>query len=465
MKHSLIKSISSRRLLLIFAGWGMGPSVYESVAPSGYDVMVVYDYTSLHIDWSCVDNYSEICLLAWSLGVYAASQTTHAIDYKITRRVAVCGTTTPIDDLHGIPEQIFYGTLGNLDERSLAKFRRRMCATRDDFARFEAAAPHRPLEDVLPELQAISDSLLLNVPSTLRWDLAIVGRDDRIFPFANQMRAWHRAGVTVRVVASGHFPDFQSIVNENFIDKTTMIGRFARGVDTYDDNAPVQRQVIDDMMQMLRTSGHERTLRRYDGNVLEIGSGSGMLSRRIVEIAPEASVELWDIAAAPTGVAAGRVRFRQCDAEIVIRTLQSESVGYIFSSSTMQWFNSPERFIEECNRVLKPGGIALLSTFVRGNMEQVSHITGHSLPLPASDDLLDMARRHMTVVDCLARRRDLDFDTPGEVLRHMSLTGVNSLGGDNASAMARRLLREYPMMLDGRYHLTYCPMIIMLQKK
>ena len=28
----------------------------------------------------------------------------------------------------------------------------------------------------------------------------------------------------------------------------------------------------------------------------------------------------------------------------------------------------------------------------------------------------------------------------------------------------RQLLRQFPMMLDGRYHLTYCPLILILRK-
>ena len=128
MKHELIHSENSRRLLLIFAGWGMDAGVFGHLRRPGYDVMVVWDYRSFHIDWSCVESYEEICLMAWSMGVYAASETVQAIEHKITRRVAVNGTMSPIDDLKGIPQAIFYGTLEGLSEATLRKFNRRMCA-------------------------------------------------------------------------------------------------------------------------------------------------------------------------------------------------------------------------------------------------------------------------------------------------------------------------------------------------
>ena len=68
MKHELIHSENSPRLLLIFAGWGMDADVFRDIRRPGYDVMVVWDYRSFFIDWSCTASYTEICLLAWSMG-------------------------------------------------------------------------------------------------------------------------------------------------------------------------------------------------------------------------------------------------------------------------------------------------------------------------------------------------------------------------------------------------------------
>lgn len=461
MKWRLTSDTGSDRLLLIFAGWGMDAGVFAGITRPGYDVMVVWDYRSFHIDWNCTDRYCEICLLAWSLGVYAASQTTHAIDYKITRRVAVNGTPEPIHDRFGIPEATYAGTLEALSERTLGKFYRRMCATREDFARFEEVMPSRPVGELADELRAVADRLLLSVPSSARWDVAVVSLDDRIFPPHNQRRAWTAAGVPVEAVRSGHFPDFRSIVSHHFVDKRRMRSRFDAGMATYGDNAPVQTQVIEELIAMVRSAGLVRRLGMEPLSILEIGSGSGMLSRRIVELAPRASLTLWDLAAGrPEGIPEP-VRFVSCDAELQIASLEPGSLDFIFSSSTMQWFNSPDRFLAGCARALRPGGYALLTTYVRGNMHEISDITGVSLPLLDPAGLLAMASARFTVVDYRHFERDLDFGSPVEVLRHLRLTGVDSLGTDNPM----RLVRRYPMMLDGRYHLTYRPMIIILQKQ
>lgn len=465
MNHYLVSDTGSQRLILIFAGWGMDDHIFTGLSRSGYDIMVVWDYTSLHIDWECVTRYTEVCVLAWSLGVYASSLTTHAIDYKITRRVAVNGTLTPCDDRLGIPTDIFRGTLEGLCDASVTKFRRRMCATRDDYARFSAVPPARSTGSLRAELQAIEDSMILHVPSSGRWDKAVIGRADRIFPPHNQRRAWTAAGVQVEITDNGHFPDFSAIIESNFIDKSSMTRHFADGMDTYAANAGVQREVVDIMLEMSRTAGILRHLRDVPCEVLEIGSGAGTLSRPLAEAAGRGQLTLWDVAAPrPEGIPDG-VHFECCDAEMQIGCVTPGSYDLIFSASTMQWFNSPDRFLDNCARALRPEGIAVLSTYTTGNMHQIAALTHSDLPLLRPAELIGMASKRFDIIDSRAWERDLDFESPLDVLRHMRLTGVNSLGGGNATARALTVARRYPMMLDGRYHLTYRPMIIILRKK
>ena len=103
MRHEFVKREGNSRLILIFAGWGMDATPFRHISRPGYDTLVLWDYRDLTADWSLVSEYEEIVLIAWSMGVYAASMSIHAIDRQISTRIAVNGTLSPVDNLRGIP--------------------------------------------------------------------------------------------------------------------------------------------------------------------------------------------------------------------------------------------------------------------------------------------------------------------------------------------------------------------------
>ena len=78
MKHELVSYNGSTRLIIIFAGWAMDARPFRHLKRPGYDIAVVWDYRSMCIDWSFCKPYTEICVVAWSLGVYASAVTTYS---------------------------------------------------------------------------------------------------------------------------------------------------------------------------------------------------------------------------------------------------------------------------------------------------------------------------------------------------------------------------------------------------
>ena len=468
MKYRLISQSQSHRLILIFAGWGMDDKVFADLSRPGYDVMVVWDYSSFYINWEILHHYNEICILAWSMGVFAAAQTTHAIGHKVTRRIAVNGTPKPVDDRYGIPEAIFNGTLHGLNENSLRKFYRRMCATPQAFAQFTERAPKRDIDTLRAELQSILDRTFFGLGDSMEWDLAIIGRDDRIFPHHNQRRAWADLGVPCIETDDGHYIDFNKILDRFFVDKSLARARFSSAVSTYESQAAVQADAIDRLMDACKSLGISAALTAAPDAVLEIGSGSGMLTRRLARLIGNASFHIWDLAAPVPANLPERlnIMFQNCDAEMKIMQTSPRRYNMIFTASTVQWFNSPALFLKNCHRALTDGGILALTTYTEGNMHEISDITGITLPLLKPSRWQEMAEGMFDVLYSLSYERDLDFESPLEVLRHMKVTGVNSLSRSGRGAVsASEVIRRYPMRLDGRYHLTYKPFIMILRKK
>ncbi len=207
------------RLLLFFAGWGADATPFQMYRPKGSDFLICYDYRTLAFDVTCLNEYSEINLIGWSMGVWAASQVMvnfvnrsrkETYSFRMGRSVAINGTPYPIDDYRGIPTAIYNGTLEGLTGASLHKFLRRMCADAKAFRKFLEVTPRRPLEELRDELIAVKvlqkcEQGEKSKESCFQWQQAVVGKEDRIIPPKNQLQAWREMGTPVIETDNTHY--------------------------------------------------------------------------------------------------------------------------------------------------------------------------------------------------------------------------------------------------------------------
>lgn len=190
MKQILRRHNDSNSLLVFFAGWGCDEHLFDIEPPSGYDYMLCYDYSSITFDFSLLRSYHKIHLIAWSLGVWMAAYTFSKQPINITRRIAINGTMHPKDDIQGIPIAIFDSTLASFSQTTLDKFRRRMCYNKKELDKFMQLKPYRDIRSLHEELLNLNNLISGNDTPSMDWDLAIMGKNDLIFPYANQQRAW-----------------------------------------------------------------------------------------------------------------------------------------------------------------------------------------------------------------------------------------------------------------------------------
>lgn len=453
----------ARRLILFFAGWGMDSTPFKGMSKPGYDVSVVYDYNDNTFDIEAVAGYDEICVLAWSLGVWHAdSFISDNPTLPITRTIAVNGTLNPISDTEGIAPRIYDLTSRLPDGRALEKFYRRICGGQEGLERLLPERPRRELDNLRDELSSIRRRIAgSRITDTSRWDEIYISDSDLIFPFENMLRAWSNASRRVRVMhGQPHAVDFNDFIAMAFVDKSLVGHRFASASSTYGSEARVQHSVAEILVDFAKQS----TTGCCEGrNVLEIGSGVGVLTRQYQPILTGSRIALWDLTPSPVESINGNIITAvRCDAETCIGKLPPGSVDMIFSSSTMQWFNSPRRFLERILHILAPGGMAYLSCYVDGTIPQVAEVTGATaMHYPYLGDVLSSLKD----VDCQSyiRRFDLTFDTPSEALAHMRATGVNALARKKLSvADTRRLMRL--LTVDGQAVLTFNTQFIILKK-
>ena len=224
MKYEFLKKEGRESLILFFGGWGSGPELFSSCPVAhGYDLLFCYDYRNPAFDGTVISGYSDIRILAWSMGVFVADMSADSIvsgkvsgvcsPLRIERSIAVGGTLFPVDDRFGIPRSVFSGTLENMSDGRIAdavlsKFRRRMCGKGLEY--YMSHLPRRRTEELAEELYALYSAVSSGRScGSLRWDIAVIGENDLIFPPSNQLAAWAlpgrlRAGKTVMEHAA-HF--------------------------------------------------------------------------------------------------------------------------------------------------------------------------------------------------------------------------------------------------------------------
>lgn len=449
MKATVVTRLSlpsEPRLILFFAGWGMDATPFATLGREGYDTAVVWDYADpAPLPRVLTDRYMEICVVGWSFGVPYAARFIAGEGRRlpVTRCVAVNGTLRPVDDTLGIPRAIFEGTLAGLDERSLAKFYRRMAGSGAAYARFASSLPRRDIEGLAAELRRVETDGPAPDPG---FDRVYISGADRIIPPANQRHAWERLGADIVSLGpdAPHMPSFESILRREIADKRVIGDAFAVSASTYESEASIQREMARRLADLWLEAGAPA------GPVVELGAGTGMLTRMI---APGSTVRSYDIAPVAPGV-------ERADGEVEIDRIVAEvAPAGVISASTIQWFNSPERFLRRALSALAPGSLLGVATFGPDTYRELApfqlarpaYTSGARLAAIASR-LVDegIARPGFTAED--GCRRVLTFPSTRALMDHIRRSGVNAprVAGPGA---ARALLAAAPVTLT--YHPAY----------
>lgn len=424
MKTKLIHTNPEcKRLILIFAGWSTTHTFYRDLHAEGWDIAIVWDYSSLDFDPSIVDNYSTIYLIAWSMGVAAAAHaaaTTLPAD-RVSAAFAVNGTLYPSSDKYGIPEAVYEATQATINARNLMKFTKRM-----GYVAPSSSLPPLPTEDLyIPDFESLSFELR-NVrdnalKGNLPWKRAYVSVNDRIFNPEAMLRAWNdnpEQPVIVRIDAP-HYVNLQAIIDDVTPDIPHIATRFSKAIDTYNENASAQQQIINTLIDLTSEKAH------FDNpSILEIGVGSGLLSQKIKEIYhPETATFIDIYPIHPLGIAP-KETYVEADAEEWIASVASDTFDIVASANTIQWFADPENFFRQAARILRPGGLLICSTFIKGNLAELDINRPSPLIYRSREELERFVTKYFPDAEFKQEDITMTFPTRREMLMHLKLTGV-----------------------------------------
>jgi pimeloyl-[acyl-carrier protein] methyl ester esterase len=206
VKSKWLHQKKSNKLIFFCNGWGMDEHPLTPLESHEWNVLMFYDYTDLTLDQDLhklVDEYQEIVLIAWSMGVWVGQQLFYPFLRDLTASLAINGTLCPIDDQFGIPEDVVRATLANLDENQRLKFYLRMCRERVLYRNFLDNQPQRSVESQRKELAVLLEIARCHSSEKSIYEYVLVSEQDRIMPTKNQLSCW--PDKIVRRVDGSHF--------------------------------------------------------------------------------------------------------------------------------------------------------------------------------------------------------------------------------------------------------------------
>ena len=186
MEYKWLNKQNNKQLILFFNGWGMNEDAVRHLAFDDTDVLILYDYNSLEVDLSEIKKYSEVNVIAWSMGVMAAGIVLKPIIKEINKITVINGTLKPIDDKYGIPQKIYNLTIQHFSDESAEKFAKNM---------FENGLSHnfklrKPMENIKNELVSLqkyadTQEVYEFVPTKI-----YISKKDKIIPPKHQSAFW-----------------------------------------------------------------------------------------------------------------------------------------------------------------------------------------------------------------------------------------------------------------------------------
>ena len=247
------------------------------------------------------------------------------------------------------------------------------------------------------------------------------------------------------------------------MDTALIRQRFSAASASYDAEAEAQQHIAARLWAL--AAPHVPS----GADVLEIGAGTGLLTRLILEAQPR-SLTVNDLYLSPqvqelAQQFSGRVQCREGDAEHLEFGGPFDAV---LSASTVQWFADIPAFFARCAGLLPKGGLLAFSSFLPGNLQEVAALTGVGLTYASAAELQGQLAPNFDLLAVEQGDVTLHFASPRHVLLHLRHTGVT---GIRSVVWGKNSYKDFVARYTARYgnaqgvRLTYRPVYVLAKSK
>ena len=251
------------------------------------------------------------------------------------------------------------------------------------------------------------------------------------------------------------------------IDKADVLCRFRRSVESYDENAIVQKSIVTKLSMLL-----QEYVRPCPAKILEIGCGTGLLTSTLLNDFSINELYINDLVPEMCRKTADRcvISDEHCILGDIETVALTEQYGMIVSSSTFQWFSRPGNTLKKLSGHLAAGGFLVFSAFGQDNLKELRQVSGQGLAYLSSAGWREILSPYFDILHEEEETHTLYFNSPLEVLRHIKNTGVNATSAPQIRTKGQidRFDRNYSLYwnTDNKgYPLTYHPVYWVCRKR
>ncbi len=212
------------------------------------------------------------------------------------------------------------------------------------------------------------------------------------------------------------------------IDKKLVKKRFFKSIQTYDENAYVQKIIAEKLIDHLVYFCKKPTFK----NVFEMGCGTGLLTKMILEKLKMENFHINDLVPEYEDKILSVLNNYEVNHHFNwsdIEKLDSypNDLDLIISSATIQWLNDFETFFKQLKTKILSHTYLAFTTFGPQNLLEINRLENTSLEYININEIHKILKKHYEIIWIHEEMIQMHFNNPIDVLKHLKLTGVTGV--------------------------------------